>query len=58
MELTATQKISLQLAIAARLRELEGLEGAYVVKERIYCRELAEIFNHAMTVDIKSYSGV
>jgi hypothetical protein len=59
MELTATQKLSLQLAVSSRIIQLEGFsDTSYAVRELDICQELRRILDQALTVNIKPYSTV
>ncbi|MEU7830355.1 hypothetical protein [Nonomuraea sp. NPDC049129] len=58
MELTVNQKISLSLALKARINHLESLnqEDEYIRAVLAECRELYELLDNTKTVAIEFWS--
>jgi capsule polysaccharide export protein KpsE/RkpR len=58
MELTTDQKLSIILSVKARIRYLEGMdqEDSYVIQELCTSKELLEMLDHTMTIELDFYS--
>ncbi|MEU4726518.1 hypothetical protein AB0G06_43565 [Nonomuraea dietziae] len=58
MELTSNQKISIRLAMKARIRYFEGLDitDDYVSRELAACRELYELLDNTLTINLDFFS--
>ncbi|WP_431911683.1 hypothetical protein [Nonomuraea jabiensis] len=59
MELTVSQKIELQLAVAARVKEFEQFnqDDKYVREALAENRELLEIIRNTMAIEVEFYSA-